>query len=179
MTTAPDANAAFGDLCRSLWLIVYGHGPASEKLASEVAAQCDAVRIRCRVCPIDDRASIELHRYQGLVVILPTYSPDLRIRGALEPFAHLVTDYRARWGDGLAAVHAGKIPAYEAGPISLVGQRVLDPQPHDAKLAAPLLRRASPRRGRAHRHLAPLPPDLKFHRPRCPMGPRRPSPRRR
>ena len=125
MTADPDVHVAFGDLCRSPWLIVYGYGLASEKLADEFAVQCEATRIRCRVCPIDDRVGIELHRYQGLVAILPTYSPDLKIPGALEPFAHLVTDYRARWGDGLAAVHTGKIPAYEAGPISLVGQRVL------------------------------------------------------
>lgn len=125
MTVGDDTPRPLEELCRSPWLIIYGQGPISEEIAHAVEAQCHGARIRCRVRAIDDCSSVELARYPGLVAVLPTFSEDLKIRQALEPFANLVADYRARWEEGLAGVLAGRVDPFDAGVMSLLGQRVL------------------------------------------------------
>jgi hypothetical protein len=120
-----DATAPVEHLCRSPWLIVYGQGPSSEEAARTVAAQCKQAGIQSRMRAIDECYTVELNRFPGLVAVLPTWAPSMKIRQALEPFANLIADYRARWNEGLAGVLTGQVDPFDAAPVSLLGQRVL------------------------------------------------------
>lgn len=83
-------------------------GPDSEETAHQVADQCRELRIRCRVRAIDERDATELVRFPSLVAILPTFSDNLKVRTALEPFATLIADYRLRWPEGVDGVNRGR-----------------------------------------------------------------------
>lgn len=125
MPTGPAAPPPPGELCGSPCLIIYGWGLRSEQIAQQAADQCRELRVQSRVRAIDDCAEVELTRFPGLIVVLPSYSDNMTVRAALEPFANLVSDYRLRRPDGVAGVLGGDTDPLDAGVIHLVGEQVL------------------------------------------------------
>lgn len=114
-----------GELCGSPCLIIHGWGPGSEQIAQQIADQCRELRVRSRIRAIDAYGDVELTRFPSLIVVLPSYSDNLKVRTVLEPFASLVSDYRLRRSDGVAGVLSGDTDPMDAGVIHLIGEQVL------------------------------------------------------
>lgn len=110
-------------------LVVFGRGPAAEDLAGDLAGECTAAGLTCRVRAVDDCSDLELAWFPGLIVVLPELLESMSVRAALEPFAELMTDYRARWPHGVAQLGAPGVDALGVGVVQLVGDRVLAHNP--------------------------------------------------
>ena len=110
-------------------LVVFGRGPAAEDRAGELAGQCAADGLTCRVRAVDDCSDVDLAWFPGLIVVLPELLDGMSVRATLEPCAALVADYRARWPHGLAQLGAPGVDTLGVGVVQLVGDRVLAHNP--------------------------------------------------
>lgn len=105
------------------WLVVYGSGPDSEDAGLEVRKQCITRGVDLVFYPIDEVGQVRLDRFASLVVVLPSeLSGPL---AALQAFARLIVDYRARRPEGLASILNGSCEWFNAGVVQAVGRRTI------------------------------------------------------
>ncbi len=65
---------------------------------------------------------MELARFSCLVLSLPTLSPPVNVRRALEPFAAVAAAYRGHWPHGLPSLLDGTVEALDAGVLQMFGE---------------------------------------------------------
>ncbi|MDQ2880458.1 MAG: hypothetical protein M3Y48_04130 [Actinomycetota bacterium] len=104
------------------WLVIYGHGPASEDAAKQVCEECTLHGVDTKCCAIDQVASINLAYFTALVLVLPS-ARTASLLSTLEQFVRAILSYCARRPYGLNELLYGNCAWYEAGVIHVIGLR--------------------------------------------------------
>lgn len=103
------------------WLIVYGRGPQSEDTATYLRQRCVDHSVWCELKSIDEvNHEVPLVSFPGLVAVLPSQVTEPA--ADLDPFSHLIRNYRARRPDGFESNRNRGRAWFYAGVVHLVGR---------------------------------------------------------
>lgn len=109
------------------WLIVHGHGLASEEWANDIARQCDERGVTYEMAMIDEitlRKDL-LRSFHGLIIVLSTVDGPRR-PSAVRRVVEFVKAYRATRTEGLTPLLDGSRRWFEVGVLQVVGDRAVD-----------------------------------------------------
>lgn len=114
------------------FLIVYGSGPRAEDVARDIIAEkCAARGLDAEVRPIDEIGQVTLVFYLALIIVLPSApTRDEDVYKALQPFKHLIIDYRTRRPHGLKSFWEDSCKWFAVGVVQVCGLRAIMQHSH-------------------------------------------------